>query len=70
MIRTFLTALQRFDRNEMLTPYGIFLLRITLAAIWIAHFWFKVGYKGMPATVAFFELARLSELVRLGRRCR
>lgn len=55
MMRTFLTALRRFDRNEMLIPYGIFLLRITLVAIWIAHFWYKVGYKGMPATVAFFD---------------
>jgi putative oxidoreductase len=55
MIGTFLTALRRFDRNETLTPYGIFLLRMTLVAIWIAHFWFKVGYKGMPATVAFFD---------------
>jgi putative oxidoreductase len=55
MIRTFLTALRRFDLNETLTPYGIFMLRITLVAIWIAHFWYKIGYKGMPATVAFFD---------------
>jgi putative oxidoreductase len=55
MIRTFLTALQRFDRNEVMIPYGVFLLRITLVALWIAHWWFKVGYRGMPATVTFFD---------------
>ena len=49
-LRTFFAALQRFDRNETLIPYGIFLLRMTLVAIWIAHFWYKVGYRGMPAT--------------------
>jgi putative oxidoreductase len=55
MIGAFFSALERFDRNKALTPYGIFALRITLTAIWIAHFWFKVGYRGMPATVTFFE---------------
>jgi putative oxidoreductase len=55
MMRTFLTALQRFDRNEVMIPYGVFLLRITLVALWIAHWWFKVGYRGMPATVTFFD---------------
>jgi putative oxidoreductase len=54
MIRTFLATLQRFDRNETLVPYGVFLLRMTLVAIWIAHFWYKVGYRGMPATETFF----------------
>lgn len=53
-LRTFFAALQRFDRNETLIPYGIFLLRMTLVAIWIAHFWYKVGYRGMPATETFF----------------
>lgn len=43
------------DRNTSLTPYGIFMLRIVLTAIWAAHFWYKVGYRGMPATDAFFQ---------------
>jgi putative oxidoreductase len=55
MIGAFFSTLKRFDRNEALIPYGIFALRITLTAIWIAHFWYKVGYRGMPATVTFFE---------------
>jgi putative oxidoreductase len=55
MISTVLAALQRFDRNKAMIPYGIFLLRITLVAIWIAHWWYKVGYRGMPATVTFFH---------------
>jgi putative oxidoreductase len=54
MIGSILGALERFDRNKTMTPYGVFLLRMTLVGIWIAHFWFKVGYRGMPATVAFF----------------
>jgi putative oxidoreductase len=55
MIRIFFGALKRFDRNKSLIPYGIFLLRITLVAVWIAHWWYKVGYRGMPATVTFFQ---------------
>jgi putative oxidoreductase len=55
MIGTFFAALRRFDQNQALVPYGVFLLRITLTGIWIAHFWFKVGYRGMPATVTFFH---------------
>lgn len=54
MIQTVFGALGRFDRNEKLTPYGVFFMRMTLVAIWIAHFWYKVGYRGMPATVQFF----------------
>jgi putative oxidoreductase len=30
------------------------LLRLVLAAYWIIHWWFKVGFRGMPATVSFF----------------
>jgi putative oxidoreductase len=55
MIPAVFGALGRLDRNEKLTPYGIFFMRMTLVAIWIAHFWYKVGYRGMPATVKFFE---------------
>jgi putative oxidoreductase len=55
MIRTFLGALNRFERDETTAKLGIFLLRMTLVAIWIAHFWYKVGFRGMPATVSFFE---------------
>jgi len=54
MIRMLSDKFLRFDRNETLIPYGIFMLRMTLVAIWIAHFWFKVGYRGMPATETFF----------------
>jgi putative oxidoreductase len=55
MTGAFFPALRRFDRNQVLIPYGVFALRITLTLIWIAHLWFKVGYRGMPATVTFFE---------------
>jgi uncharacterized membrane protein YphA (DoxX/SURF4 family) len=34
---------------------GAALLRFILAGFWIAHWWFKVGYRGMPATEAFFK---------------
>lgn len=33
---------------------GAALLRVILAGFWIAHWWYKVGYRGMPATQAFF----------------
>ena len=33
---------------------GAAVLRFILAGFWIAHWWFKVGYRGMPATQAFF----------------
>ena len=34
---------------------GPALLRFILAGFWIAHWWYKVGYRGMPATQAFFS---------------
>ena len=34
---------------------GAALLRFILAGFWIAHWWFKAGYRGMPATEAFFK---------------
>lgn len=34
---------------------GAALLRFILAGFWIAHRWFKVGYRGMPAAEAFFR---------------
>ena len=37
-----------------LSGLGAALLRFILAAFWIAHWWYKVGYRGMPATLAFF----------------
>jgi putative oxidoreductase len=55
MIRQCFAWADRLDRNTALTPYGVFALRIVLTAIWAAHFWFKVGYRGMPATDAFFQ---------------
>lgn len=30
------------------------LLRLTLAAYWIIHWWYKVGFRGMSVTVNFF----------------
>jgi uncharacterized membrane protein YphA (DoxX/SURF4 family) len=33
---------------------GATLLRFILAGFWIAHWWFKVGYRGMAATRVFF----------------
>jgi putative oxidoreductase len=33
---------------------GATLLRFTLVAYWIVHWWFKVGFRGMPATESFF----------------
>jgi uncharacterized membrane protein YphA (DoxX/SURF4 family) len=37
-----------------LSSLGAALLRLVLAGFWIAHCWYKVGYRGMPATEAFF----------------
>jgi putative oxidoreductase len=37
-----------------LSGLGAALLRFVLAGFWIAHLWYKVGYRGMPATQAFF----------------
>jgi len=45
--------LQNFDLFPM-SAVGAALLRFILAGFWIAHWWFKVGYRGMPATEAFF----------------
>jgi putative oxidoreductase len=33
---------------------GATLLRFILAAYWIVHWWYKVGFEGMPATESFF----------------
>lgn len=55
MIRRTYHWARRLDRNRRLTPYGVLMLRIVLTAIWAAHFWYKVGYRGMPATDAFFQ---------------
>jgi uncharacterized membrane protein YphA (DoxX/SURF4 family) len=38
-----------------LSAWGAALLRLVLAGFWIAHWWFKVGVRGMPATEMFFE---------------
>ena len=37
-----------------LSGLGAALLRFILAGFWIAHWWYKVGYRGMSATQAFF----------------
>src|SRR5262249_15943907 len=34
--------------------FGAALLRFILAGFWIAHWWFKVGHRGMAATQVFF----------------
>jgi len=44
---------QDLDLSPMIS-LGATLLRFILAGFWIAHWWFKVGYRGMPATEAFF----------------
>jgi putative oxidoreductase len=44
---------QNLDLTPMSTA-GAALLRFILAGFWIVHWWFKVGYRGMPATEAFF----------------
>jgi uncharacterized membrane protein YphA (DoxX/SURF4 family) len=36
-------------------PAGALLLRLTLVGDWAIHWWFKVGYRGMPATESFFS---------------
>jgi putative oxidoreductase len=45
--------LQELDFPPM-SALGATLLRFTLAGFWIAHFWFKVGHRGMAATQMFF----------------
>lgn len=37
-----------------ISAIGAALLRFILAGLWIAHWWFKVGYRGMLATEKFF----------------
>ncbi len=46
--------LQNLDLSPT-SAFGACLLRFILAGFWIAHWWFKVGYRGMPATEAFFK---------------
>lgn len=41
------------------TNLGATVLRFVLACLWISHWWFKIGYRGMPATKAFFAQQRL-----------
>ena len=35
-------------------PIGALFLRIILVAYWLAHWWVKVEFRGMPATEMFF----------------
>jgi len=37
-----------------LSGLGAALLRFILAGLWLVHWWYKVGYRGMSATQAFF----------------
>jgi len=39
---------------------GAGLLRLTLAVFWIVHWWYKVGFRGMPVTENFFMQNGLS----------
>jgi len=50
-----------------MSAVGAALLRFILAGFWIAHWWFKVGYRGMPATEAFFLPAGPAGLARVVR---
>jgi putative oxidoreductase len=52
--RHWMETLQDLDLSWM-SALGATLLRITLAGFWIIHWWFKVGYRGMAATQAFFQ---------------
>ena len=45
--------LHGLDLSPM-SAVGAALLRFILAGFWIVHWWFKVGYRGMPATEVFF----------------
>jgi putative oxidoreductase len=45
--------LQDFGLSSM-SALGATMLRFILAGFWIAHWWFKVGHRGMAATQAFF----------------
>ena len=45
--------LSDLDLSPM-SAIGAAMLRFILAGFWIAHWWFKVGYRGMSATQAFF----------------
>jgi putative oxidoreductase len=36
-------------------PIGALLLRLILVFYWAIHWWFKVGFRGMAATVSFFD---------------
>jgi putative oxidoreductase len=38
-----------------LGAFGAALLRFILAGFWMAHWWFKVGHRGMTTTEAFFS---------------
>src|SRR5260370_42304620 len=49
----YMEMLPDLDFSPM-SPLGATLLRFTLAGFWIAHFWFKVGHRGMAATQMFF----------------
>ena len=41
-------------QDLVLSGLGAALLRFILASFWIVHWWYKVGYRGMSATEAFF----------------
>jgi len=36
-------------------PAGALFLRLILVFYWAIHWWFKVGFRGMAATVSFFD---------------
>jgi uncharacterized membrane protein YphA (DoxX/SURF4 family) len=46
--------LQNLDLSPT-SAFGAALLRFFLAGFWIAHLWFKLGYRGVPAVEAFFK---------------
>jgi putative oxidoreductase len=48
-----MAEIQDLDLASM-SSLGATLLRFILAGFWIAHWWFKVGYRGMSATQTFF----------------
>lgn len=50
----FLNLLSKIERDDRYTQYGIFALRIVLAAFWAVHLIFKAFVVGMEATMAAF----------------
>lgn len=58
--------LNRIENDDRLMPHGVLLLRLTLAALWAAHWVFKFFITGMDATVATFAKLGYPAIVAWG----